>query len=967
MIFNKILQPKHNPFGLYIYSIKDNSIIYKSFSPEIISLSKLSNYKGEGTYCNSYNYLFISESNEFWVVNHSTFQIRYKKMPVKKNNHSIIYIPSSNPNVPEGKVYIVGGNDKKSFYYDLKKNYFLNWAPTNELHKKPAVLQIGDYLYLFDSIQIKDFCFERTNLLNNSPQWEKIIPKIEPNIIYFPSQTFAASLDNNNKVVFLGGDNIDMANNNTFIYDIDENRIYLSEQGTNDNINFIDKTFYEIDNQYNVALPEGLDELKEVAIIDKNEQSLIRKNFDEINNLCQESQNDLEAINKINTYHLGKKISIKEPKEYGYYISSCSSEESKIKARNDKIQVIDNKNQKHYEIKINEYNNIQVKKQEKKSEIEVNINIEKDEKIEKIENKNLENIRQNEEEENVEQKPKMQIEIPEIQQEQNIEEKPQFEEIKTDMNQTDNNNIDENNNINNEEFIIENNQSNNQENNNIYIKDSVGENNQEELEQKYAFVEDHEEKEPDNQNMFEQEKHQQDLNQNENGEEEVQNEQILEKPYEEYEEKIENKEIEHEGEGEFIEQENSQVGNEEEHIEEQLEEHLEEHFEEQFEEHMEEHVEENIGEEENFENEVIEEEQNEQEHDFQIHQKDEKEGEEQYLKYLQNEEKEGEEQNIRIENEQEEIGEEEHINEQINEHINEQNHELIDEKNEINELKENININEIGEENIENIEENLDANINNDNNEINQKEITDQNKEIIVEDNKIITEQKEEFEDFQDNNELQKDEAKLSIENHLDYNNIQINPEPQIENKEVEDPNHQIIEEKNKEIEQANIESQPHSEKNVFISEHNIEDEGEVVDYIRHESGEEVRHLHQEGDEIEEAAEYLDNYQNYQNIQQENQDIQEDEAIDNGEYEFIHEENVEENNEEAEEMHFGDDNEEIGEENDEFENEEEQEQNEERDTLLKTLTQNIGEDVMQIPDPIIHVYYDKENFCDYQP
>ena len=66
-------------------------------------------------------------------------------------------------------------------------------------------------------------------------------------------------------------------------------------------------------------------------------------------------------------------------------------------------------------------------------------------------------------------------------------------------------------------------------------------------------------------------------------------------------------------------------------------------------------------------------------------------------------------------------------------------------------------------------------------------------------------------------------------------------------------------------------------------------------------------------------------------------------------------------------MHFGDDNEEMGEENDEFENEEEQEQNEERDTLLKTLTQNIGEDVMQIPDPIIQVYYDKENFCDYQP
>ena len=82
--------------------------------------------------------------------------------------------------------------------------------------------------------------------------------------------------------------------------------------------------------------------------------------------------------------------------------------------------------------------------------------------------------------------------------------------------------------------------------------------------------------------------------------------------------------------------------------------------------------------------------------------------------------------------------------------------------------------------------------------------------------------------------------------------------------------------------------------------------------------------------------------------------------------EFIHEENVEDNNEEAEEMQFDDDN---GEENDEYENDEmeEQEQNEERDTMQKTLTQNIGEDVMQIPEPPIQIYYQPENFCDYDP
>ena len=131
MSFTKLFQPKQNPFGIYIFSPKDNSLILKSFSSQTISLSKLSNYKGEGTYCNSYNYLFISESNNFWVINHSSFQIRYKRMPIVKKNHSIIFVPSPNPSSNEGKIFIVGGGDKKAFYYDLKKNYFLNWAKTN--------------------------------------------------------------------------------------------------------------------------------------------------------------------------------------------------------------------------------------------------------------------------------------------------------------------------------------------------------------------------------------------------------------------------------------------------------------------------------------------------------------------------------------------------------------------------------------------------------------------------------------------------------------------------------------------------------------------------------------------------------------------------------------------------------------------------------------------------------------------
>ena len=52
---------------------------------------------------------------------------------------------------------------------------------------------------------------------------------------------------------------------------------------------------------------------------------------------------------------------------------------------------------------------------------------------------------------------------------------------------------------------------------------------------------------------------------------------------------------------------------------------------------------------------------------------------------------------------------------------------------------------------------------------------------------------------------------------------------------------------------------------------------------------------------------------------------------------------------------------------DENEGENIEEPAEERDSLHKTLTQNIGEDVMQIAEHPNQVYYDEEIFCDYKP
>jgi len=45
-------------------------------------------------------------------------------------------------------------------------------------------------------------------------------------------------------------------------------------------MSFYDKTFYKINKKYSVALPHNLSELKEIAVIDKDEQSLIKVNIE---------------------------------------------------------------------------------------------------------------------------------------------------------------------------------------------------------------------------------------------------------------------------------------------------------------------------------------------------------------------------------------------------------------------------------------------------------------------------------------------------------------------------------------------------------------------------------------------------------------------------------------------------------------------------------------------------------------
>ena len=917
MNFSRLLQPKLNPFRLFIYSQKEGSIILKTFPPNKISSYKLSNLKSEPTYCNSYQGLFISQGNDFWIIDNSSFQIRYKKMPREKRNHSMIFIPC---NFQEGKIFIIGGGDKKTFYYDLKKNYFINWAETNELHNNPALVQIGDYLYIFDSVKNNKLIFERTKLTDNNKKWEIITPNYAPNILSnFPSQTFAASIDSNGRIIFLGGNNINMEQNNTYVYDIKENKIYLSEKGTNDNMNFNDKTFYLIDNQYSVALPEGLDEFREIAIMDKKEQSLIKtfikEREDDNINIIKGQENYKQK----NLYEFfGNKENKKYdkdyiygnnnfPKEFGYCLSAHSSEEAKQKAKNNNIKIIETKQkietipkkeiviektseekkeeinieQNYVEQKIEEENNIEQNiEQNPEENIEQNIEqneeqineqnyeenispreipvVEDDTTLKKVENQEEENIKENQEEEHFEKVQEIKKEQEPIQEESMKEQEPIQPQEEEQLKQTENEPLEQ------KEEPIE----SKEENKEVYIEEINTDLNPDKEIINYS----HEQKEViDSQE-------EQNIEQEEHNEEQIEQQEI------EGEEKREDIE-EHEQEDHVHEEENEEEGNYEEQIGEN--EHLNEEEQEQIEnegDNIEEQENNNIKEEENIE--ALKESQNEQPEQENINYEGEEQYEEQEQEHL---EEQPEQEHLEEQPEQENV-EEEEIN--INQENNNEEPIQQEEPNKIQEIpNEEIDIDKLDKRLDEIIERKI------------REETLPVNEYIQIEsDPNKITVKKD--------IDIVEEDAKVHIQmqNQLEFNDAHIQTESQNKNQNIEEINKKEKEENNL------IESNQEQESN------------EVINSQEKENAENEEGLYEE--------QYEENEENYYQGEEEQYN-------------------------EAEEMNFEEEN---GEENEYIE-----EQVEERDTFQKTLTQNIGEDVMQIPEQPTNVYFEEENFCDYIP
>ena len=159
IIYKQILKPLYDPFRLVTFKSKENKITYDSYEDCKNPQYYLDEFSDTSAYCNSDNSLYMSggENNgnpnsHFWTINHETKLIEESEMPFTKVNHSMIYLPKD-------YIFIAGGNDKSTYYYDIKSKTFTQWADMNEECKKPALILIdGHILYAFYSLENGNNC-----------------------------------------------------------------------------------------------------------------------------------------------------------------------------------------------------------------------------------------------------------------------------------------------------------------------------------------------------------------------------------------------------------------------------------------------------------------------------------------------------------------------------------------------------------------------------------------------------------------------------------------------------------------------------------------------------------------------------------------------------------------------------------------------------------------------------------------
>ena len=171
----------------------------------------------------------------------------------------------------EKKVYIIGGNDESTMYYDINNRNVVEWVKLKKKKFEPSLIKYNIYLFCIDSSRkyLNDYNFEKINLIEENPEWEVVKPRISPDILNltFSQRFFGLIEDKNENIIFIGGifdNNIENEEGKNEYFNLqyndDENLIQRSNMILKINdyqeLNLTEKTFLPVDKNTYVIFPD---------------------------------------------------------------------------------------------------------------------------------------------------------------------------------------------------------------------------------------------------------------------------------------------------------------------------------------------------------------------------------------------------------------------------------------------------------------------------------------------------------------------------------------------------------------------------------------------------------------------------------------------------------------------------------------------------------------------------------------
>ena len=288
--YNKLIIPiKNNDcLELYVYYPEKGVMDIEEYHKKIYKEYSLFKINKQCSFCNSHNYLFLSGGednneiiNDFWIIDNNQYSIKYLSMPSPKSNHSMI-------NLNDEYILILGGNDTKTYLFNIEKNEFIFFENTNNTHLNPYIILFNNYIYCF-SEQSEIIIAEKKLFSLDKNSWENINLSL---------------LDSEKDNEISKGDTLLIILDNKKYYEFSPEKNTIKQVGLDDdenyevNVSSNDKNFYKLNKYYSTCIPKNFNEEKKLYVINKKSRKIHNMNFEDKRFLIKSQYEDnLDIVN----------------------------------------------------------------------------------------------------------------------------------------------------------------------------------------------------------------------------------------------------------------------------------------------------------------------------------------------------------------------------------------------------------------------------------------------------------------------------------------------------------------------------------------------------------------------------------------------------------------------------------------------------------------------------------------------